>query len=122
MFRTIIWATDGSEQAKEALPFAKALAEDDGRLVVVHSNEIFVGRGGGYPVLADETTLEEEIRHQVDELRSEGFDASFEFVTGSSTQAAHMIADVASKVDADLIVPCASNRQHAAAGQSSARR
>jgi nucleotide-binding universal stress UspA family protein len=50
MFKTIVWATDGSEAADAALPFAKGLAEGEGHeLVVVHSTELLRGRAGGYP-------------------------------------------------------------------------
>ena len=50
MFKTIVWATDGSETAARALPYALGLAEpDQAKLIVVHAREIFVGRGGAYP-------------------------------------------------------------------------
>jgi nucleotide-binding universal stress UspA family protein len=105
MFKTIIWATDGSEVADGALPFAKELAQcDDGKLVVVHSNEKFSGRASGYSVLADEEELEAKIRLQVEELRTEGFDATFTLVSGASAEAAHSIADVAGREEADVIV------------------
>ena len=105
MFKTIIWATDGSETADGALSFAKALAAcDSGKLVVVHSNELLVGKAGGYPLLADEDELEGKIRDQVDELQAEGFDASLKLVTGVATHAAHMIAETAREVGADVIV------------------
>lgn len=105
MFKTIIWATDGSEIADGALPFAKELAEcDGGRIVVVHSNEKFSGRASGYPILADEEDLEAKIRTQVDDLRTQGFDATFRLVSGASAEAAHSITDVADREDADVIV------------------
>jgi nucleotide-binding universal stress UspA family protein len=48
MFKTIIWATDGSEAADRALPTALGLtAEANGRLLVVHANERLGGRAGG---------------------------------------------------------------------------
>lgn len=106
MFRTIIWATDGSENADEALPFARALAESGhGRLIAVHGREIFVGgRATGFPVLADEDELETKIDQQVAELRAAGVDATFQPISGMSTHAAQMLADVARDVDADVIV------------------
>lgn len=105
MFKTIVWATDGSEAADRALPYAKALAEGDGRsLVVIHSEEHFVGRASAYPVRADEDELKTKIRRQVDEARAEGLDATFKAVTGTAPHAAHMIADVAREVGADLII------------------
>jgi nucleotide-binding universal stress UspA family protein len=106
MFKTIVWATDGSDAADRALPFAKALAEgEDRRLVVIHSKEVFVGgRIGGYPVYADERELEAKIRRHVEELREEGFDAMLKLVSGAAPGAAQMIADVARGEGADLII------------------
>ncbi len=113
MFRTIVWATDGSETADRALPYAKALAGvDGGRLIVVHSKELLVGRAGGHPVLADEDEVEAKIEAQVEQLRAEGLDASFRLVSGAAPHAAHMIADAAAEVEADLIV--VGTRGHAA--------
>lgn len=104
MFTTIIWATDGSEAADQALPYAKALAEGSGHeLVAVHSKEVFHGRAAGYPVLADEEELETKIRRQVDEARKEGLNATFKLV-GDVPGVAHMIADAARELHADMIV------------------
>jgi nucleotide-binding universal stress UspA family protein len=105
MFKTIVWATDGSEHADRALPYVKQLAAtEDAALFVVHSEEVFVGRAGGYPVLADEEQLEAKIRGQVAELRKEGFNASVHVSRGAAPGAAHMIADFAHDVGADVIV------------------
>jgi nucleotide-binding universal stress UspA family protein len=105
MFETIVWATDGSAAADEALPFAKELASGEGReLVVIHCNEILVVKGGAYSLLADEEELELKIRRQVLEARAEGIDARFELVTGAANAAAHMIADAARDAAADVIV------------------
>jgi nucleotide-binding universal stress UspA family protein len=105
MFETVVWATDGSPAADEALPYARALASGEGRsLVVVHSKELFLGRAGGLPVLADEKEIRQKIRVQVDELRDEGIDARFELVVCAAGGAAQAIADVARDARADLIV------------------
>lgn len=106
MFKTIIWATDGSETADGALPFARALAESEGgRLIAVHSKEVFVGgRATGFPVLADEEELDLKIERQVNELRAGGLDATFKLISGMSSHASKMVADVARDFDADVIV------------------
>lgn len=106
MFKTIIWATDGSETADEALPFARALAEaEGGRLIAVHGKEAFVGgRASGVPVLADEDELEVKIDRQVQELRSVGIDATFDLISSPFSHAAEMLADVARDLGADVIV------------------
>ena len=45
MFKTILWATDGSDTAARALPFALGLAKaDDAKLVVAHVREIAAAR------------------------------------------------------------------------------
>lgn len=105
MFKTILWATDGSETAARALPYALGLAEPDkAKLVVAHAREIFVGRGGGYPVLADESELRAQIGQQVEGLRSGGLDATYIVRTCTSGHAARTIAEIAEEVGADLIV------------------
>jgi nucleotide-binding universal stress UspA family protein len=105
MFKTILWATDGSETADRALPYAKALAEGTGKLIAVHCKELFIGgRASGYPVLANEDELEAKIHHQVEELRAAGIDASEEVITAGGAGSAHVIADAARDMGADLIV------------------
>ena len=104
MFRTIVWATDGSELADRALDHVRELAEHHGsRIVAVHANELLRGRAAGNPALADEPDLEEKIGRQVEELSSVGIDVTLEVPTGSH-DAATLIAAAADNVDADLIV------------------
>jgi nucleotide-binding universal stress UspA family protein len=103
MFKTIVWATDGSELADGALEQVRELARHDGsKIVAVHANELLRGRFGG-PALADEPELEEKIGKQVEELRSVGIDATLEVRSGSK-DVATLIADAAEETDADLIV------------------
>src|SRR5919201_4718747 len=105
MFKTIVWATDGSDAADAALPYVKGLAEREGhRLVVVHSKELLRGRAGGYPMYANEDELAAKIRTQADELRAEGLDVTLRIETGTAPGAAHMIAEAARSFGADVIV------------------
>src|SRR5919206_4124944 len=105
MFTTIIWATDGSEAADAALPYAKGLAERPGcKLVVVHSKELLHGRAAGYPLYADEDDLEAKIRRQADELRAEGLDVTLRIETVGAPGAAHVIAEAARSFGAEVIV------------------
>lgn len=105
MFKTILWATDGSETAARALPFALALTEQGAtELVVVHARELFVGRAGGFPILADEPELRAKIEEQVEDLRSSELEASFVVRTCTGGHAARTIAAIAEEVGADLIV------------------
>jgi nucleotide-binding universal stress UspA family protein len=106
MFKTVLWATDGSATADRALPYAKALAQGEGhKLVAVHCKELMIGgRASGYPVAADEQELEAKILNQVEELKKEGLNASAEVVAAASAAAAHVIADTAGEIAADVIV------------------
>ncbi len=104
MFRTIIWATDGSPSADRALPYAKELLEDGGTIIAVHADEHFIGRASPYSVLADGDEVKTKIHEQVAEARKEGLDVSFRIVPGTASGAAHMIANVAGEVGADVIV------------------
>ena len=105
MFKVIIWATDGSSGAEQALQFAKGLAQADGaRLVVVHVKEITAGRGGTYPVKVDEDKVQAAIRKQVEDLKQEGLQAKLQLADVMAGGAAHAIAEVADEEGADLIV------------------
>jgi nucleotide-binding universal stress UspA family protein len=104
MFKTVVWATDGSDSADRALPYAKDLVSGGGRLVVVHGKELLLGRAGGFPVQPDEADVEAKIQQQVADLRADGLDATFTLASGSQPHAAHMILDAAKDVDADVIV------------------
>jgi nucleotide-binding universal stress UspA family protein len=115
MFKTIVWATDGSDAADAALPYVQGLAEAEGRkLVVVHSKEVLRGRAGGYPVYADEDEVLAKIQRQADELRSQGLDVALRIDTVGAPGAAHVIADAARIAGADVIV--VGTRGHTAIG------
>jgi nucleotide-binding universal stress UspA family protein len=116
MFKKIIWATDGSASAERALPYAKALAQTDGAaLIVVHAVETYAGsRAAGIPLYVEEEEMQRRAEQQVEELRSEGLDASLRILTGIHVRAAHAIADAAGELGADLIVT--GTRGHTALG------
>jgi nucleotide-binding universal stress UspA family protein len=104
MFKTIAWATDGSELADNALEHVRRLAEIHGsRIVAVHANEVIPGRVGGASVLADEPDIRAKISGQVEELRAAGFDAGLEVCTGTE-HTATLVERAAFAVDADVIV------------------
>ena len=75
MFKTILWATDGSESADAALPYAKALAVQTGAaLVVAHAGEYEIGARGRFagPVHVDEPELRAKIERQTAEAQGRG--------------------------------------------------
>jgi hypothetical protein len=96
IFKTVVWATDGSESADLALPYIRQLAEDDAKLVVAHCEEFVVGpRAGGYTVHADEDELKAKIERQVKELAEQGHEVAYRLLGSAAGGAAHRIADVA---------------------------
>ena len=104
MFKVIIWATDGSNGAEKALPFAKNLVKASGaRLIVVNVNEFMAGRGAG-PVIVNQDQVQAEIGNQVAALKQEGLDAKLQLAEVVAGGAAHVITEVADKEGADLIV------------------
>jgi len=107
MFKKVVWATDGSESADQALPLAKTLvAEGDGEMLVVHCEELTLpGRGGGsFPVHANEDDLRVKIGAQVAELSGGGVPAILEMTRARVGGAAHAIAEAAESGRADVIV------------------
>jgi nucleotide-binding universal stress UspA family protein len=104
-FKVIVWATDGSKIADNALPYAKSVALAQGaQLIVVHVDEFAVGRGGGYSVNIDEREVQAAILRQVEGLKREGLDACLYLSRIWKGGAAHVIAKIAKEVNADLIV------------------
>jgi nucleotide-binding universal stress UspA family protein len=104
MFKTIVLALDGSDGSKKAIPTAAALAREDGaRIVVAHVEQDIAGKGGG-PIVATEDEIQAEIRKQAEELSSDGLQADLEVRTITLGGPAHVIADIAEEVNADLIV------------------
>jgi len=104
MFKVIVWATDGSSRAEQALPFAKELAKANGaRLVVVHVNEFMAGRGAG-PVIVNQDEVQAALGKQVADLKQEGLNAKLQMGEVMAGGAAHVIAEIADKEGADLIV------------------
>jgi nucleotide-binding universal stress UspA family protein len=106
MFKTIMWATDGTENADRALPYAKALAQEEGAtLVVAHVVEKFAShKASGLAVHADEELVEAKLKKLVAQLSEEGLDADLRIVSHVGPQPAHEIADIAREAGADLIV------------------
>jgi nucleotide-binding universal stress UspA family protein len=105
MFNTIIWATDGSDAADRALPYARSLLAEHGNLVVVHSTETFSGsRAAGLPLYADEEAVKEKVERQLAALRDEGLNVEARIESHPADRPAHAIADAAEDVAADVIV------------------
>jgi nucleotide-binding universal stress UspA family protein len=104
LFDTIVWATDGSKSATQALDVAKTLAHDHGAsLVVVHIVQHYATQAG-LAVYPDEDTVKAELEQTVQQLSEDGFRPRLRIVDHIGPQPAHEIADIAREEDADLIV------------------
>jgi nucleotide-binding universal stress UspA family protein len=104
LFDTIVWATDGSQNADHALDVAKALAHEHGAsLVVVHVVQRYATKTG-LAVYADEDKLKIKLEETVQQLSKDGFRPSLRIVDHVGPQPAHEIADIAREVGAGLIV------------------
>jgi nucleotide-binding universal stress UspA family protein len=105
VFKTIVWATDGSEAADRAFPYAMGLAQEPARtLVIIYAKGLAGGRDGGVPQHGDGDDIEAKIRCQVDEAQKAGIAATLKVVTGAAPGPAQMIVSAASGVGADLII------------------
>jgi nucleotide-binding universal stress UspA family protein len=116
MFKSIIWATDGSEGAAMALPLVRELAEEGGSAItVVHVIEHFEGAGAvGPPLRSDEYDVQAELKRITAELSEHGFKASLVIRPELSSRPANEIAEIAREIGADLIVT--GTRGHTALG------
>jgi nucleotide-binding universal stress UspA family protein len=106
MFKSIIWATDGSASADRALPYVKSLASDsNAELVVLHADQLLMGRGGGQHVIADEEAFCTNFEAQAQKLRDSGITSASRVVQVTIGEGpAHTIAETAKDLHADLIV------------------
>ena len=112
MYKTVIWATDGSDGASAALEEALRLADmSGGRIVAAHCDQRLSGRAAAWPALPDEEDRLLLIRRQVDELKTKGVNIDL-VIRRSHHEPADMVAAIASERRGDVIV--CGNRGHGA--------
>jgi nucleotide-binding universal stress UspA family protein len=107
MFKKVVWATDGSQAADQALGVAARMAsEAGGEVLAVHCIEMtFPGKAGGrYPVYADEDEMQQKIDEQITELSARGIPAHVQTTHADVGHAAHAIAKVAKEQGGEVIV------------------
>jgi nucleotide-binding universal stress UspA family protein len=117
MFKSIVWATDGSEVADQALSLVQELAKEDGASVtIVHVVERLEGSGGiGQPRRVDEEELQQHFRDVTDQLKAAGIDATLKIKGDVGVRPAHEVVNAAKEEKADLIVAGTRGR-HAISG------
>lgn len=104
MYKTVLWATDGSEGADGALDEARRVLEPNGRLIAFHCDERFAGgRVSGAPIAVDEPDRKAKIHGQVEALLADGTDVKLVVVVTHHGPAGE-IAAAAEAHEADVIV------------------
>ena len=104
MYRTLLWATDGSDESELALQEGLTMLEPGGKLIAFHCDQRFVGgRAGGEPVLVDETNRRGRIRERVAEIAATGVDVEL-VIEITHRSPAHEIVHTAEEHHADAIV------------------
>jgi nucleotide-binding universal stress UspA family protein len=104
MYRTIIWATDGSDGADLALREALTLASlTRGHIVAVHCDQRLNGRAAQWPVLPDENDQRSKIIRKVGGLEEDGVDIEL-VIRRSHHEAADVVAAAAAELRGDIIV------------------
>jgi nucleotide-binding universal stress UspA family protein len=117
MFKSIVWATDGSEHAEKAFSLVQQLAKEGGaKVTIVHAVERVEGIGGvsTAPRRVDEGELQEHFRELADQLKAEGIDAELTIRGDVGVRPANEVVKAAKEENADLIV--AGSRGHSAIG------
>jgi nucleotide-binding universal stress UspA family protein len=107
MFITILWATDGSDQADRALDYAAEIAgHEHAQLHVVHVVEKLVGgRTTGQDAHLDEDDVVAKVKAQTARIASQHeITPTVHVAAEASGHVAGRIADVAEEAGADLIV------------------
>ena len=97
---TIVWATDGSQHATEALTHARSLLGDGATLIAVHIVQ-------DPPPRAHATTsrdLAGALQKLVGDLSEEGLEIALKVADYVGAQPARAIAEIAREVGADVIV------------------
>jgi nucleotide-binding universal stress UspA family protein len=105
VFKTIVVGVDGSPGGDRAFELARGVAaEQSARIVVVHVTELVGGKGGVYPLAADDDEIKARLDSEVRALRADGQDVELVAQSVRFGGPAHVIADIAESADADLIV------------------
>lgn len=117
MFKTVVYATDGSDNADRAFKYATEMAQSEGAtLHGVHVVEKLLGpRVGGLSSHADETEIDAKIKAQAEVAGKElGSQVAVHMMASPTGEVAKRIAETASDLSADLVI--VGTRGHSAIG------
>ena len=103
MYKTVIWATDGSDEADAALVEARRLVNPNGGIVAAHCDQLMSGRVMEWSAFPDEDDRRIKLRRQVSELRNDGIDVDL-VVRRTHREPADVVAAIAQEFRGDIIV------------------
>jgi nucleotide-binding universal stress UspA family protein len=110
MFKTVLWATDGSAAAERALPVATSVAQTYGaKLIVIHAgvqvSEIPLAAPAAVAAAQESAdATDEAMRRKVEDLKRDGVSVEFASTEITTGGPAYAIAGFAHDTGADLIV------------------
>jgi nucleotide-binding universal stress UspA family protein len=106
MFKTVLWATDGSAAADRALVVARSIAQTYGAsLLSIYVSEPVAGPPGAIiAAQAGADAIKAAVRRKVEDLKRDGVTAEFASVEMTTRGTADAIAQFARDERADLIV------------------
>ena len=106
MFKSIVWATDGSPAADGALAYVKDLARgDDAEITIAHVVERGHSSGAAFlPRRQEELAIVERLEQVEQELTADGFRVSLKVADEAQLRPAHELVEIATAAGADLIV------------------
>jgi nucleotide-binding universal stress UspA family protein len=111
MYSTILWAADGAADATDVLDEAVRLLEPDGKLVVFHVEQLYVGSHvGGLPIYPDEPERGRRLAEVVEDLCDRGIDAEL-WIESTVHSPVRSIPAAAFEVGADAVV-CGARARH----------
>src|SRR3712207_7199535 len=107
MFKTVLWATDGSRAAERALAVARSISQTyDAKLVVTHVSAVFLAGPSLTVNVAQESAdeIKANLQQKVEDLKRDGLVVEFALPEMTMHGPAHAIAGFAREADADIIV------------------
>jgi nucleotide-binding universal stress UspA family protein len=105
MFNKIVLALDGSPESLAAIPYARELVQrEGGSIEAIHVRELLMGRAGDQTLNANEDEMAASVRRAVDELAQAGVSVTLDVASAAAGGPAQVIADLARRSQADVIV------------------
>jgi nucleotide-binding universal stress UspA family protein len=102
MYQSILLALDGSNASRAAVPHARRLAADSGRITAVYVHELVPGRSSQQTMSGQ--AAEREVRELVESMAHRGSNVRLRVEARTAGNAAEAIADVAREEGAEVIV------------------